>query len=456
MKMKVIPIMLSVVLVLSSGGASLPVQAQDNDPDQHPLVRMLSAVPAELAIIPDSPTYYVSYTDIRAAERARPGVSTPASYAELEAMDHETSRLWFAATERLVSFAPFLFNIILFDADTVNYLGLDVFEIDQRLEFEGTMRGAVYGGHFDIDLIRNTLTRRTYTVTETNGIPVLCGPAGCESGTTFNNWLPDTGDRHDIGTYPIFGSKWGQQEPIGLLPGMLLSTAPWDDMTAMTAAAAGEADSLYDQPEFRAIADFAVDTVQAASDRLLIQVIFLQPSYFNPDLLSMAAHNRPENLTWTDIEEAFERMGIDESGKPLEAGDLPVYTRGAIVDWQSGSDQMHSIVLVYDNEADALAAAAEVLGRIPRQTAYIQQLREDPIISMATPEYMLEPPQAVYNPAADRWLAVATVRIPIPSNELEDPEIPWSTPRSGALVYYWFDSILYGLFMPIMLPSPPL
>lgn len=441
---------LSLILILVAILAALPAHAQDGDTNPHPLIQMLSRTPAQFADLAQSDDYLwnLSYVDRIANEQARPGVPSPATWAENMALDDPSSKLWIANIQRLMSMPLDIYYWLLSDEEMVNYLGLDIFEIDRVLAFgPRPLEGVIYGGHFDIDRIKDTLTRRTYTVTELSGIPVLCGPVGCENGDAMNQWLPDVSsidpETHDHpGTYGLFGGRWGQQQPLGLLPGMILSTADWETLGMM--AAAGSGDSLYDVPDYRAVADLAVEA--ESSNRTLIQVVYFAPSYFEYRLYMYLL----QQMLPDEADALLGRLGMDTLGRPLGAEDLPPYSLGAIVDWQEGPDQMHGIALVYDNEADARRAAAEVTRRIPQQSAYPDWLVEMALIDRAVSEYTLEPPQAVYNADVDRWLAVAIVRTPMPGND-PDPENENQIPRSGVLLNYWFMSLQKGLFVPAQL-----
>lgn len=442
-----LPLLIILVLLVGAPFA----QAQDNDPEPHPLIQMMAMAPPSAATPPDASFLMISYADLRANEQARSGVPTPASRAEFDELEDEAS-LWMANMNRLISTAPDLQNWIMLGADMVNYLGLDAFEIDQTFFFgPPPWQGAIYGGHFDNDRITNTLVERTYTTSKLNGIPLLCGPIGCENGNEPGNWLPDQGDidpqtLRRSGIYPLFGGRLARQEPLALLPGIILSTPHWDILTAMTAAANGSGDSLYDVPQFQTIADYAVD---AGAERTLIQVMFFPTTVYTPDYLGALLNNT--GATDTDsLDDLLESLGIDESGLPVDAGELPYYPLGAMLDWQEGEDQVHGLVLVYDNEADAQRAAEEMTLRIPLQSAYLEWQTEEPLIDMAVDEYTLDPPQTVYNPVADRWLAVATVRTPMPSND-PDPDNNDRIQGSGRLMAFWYRSMIAGYFSPVQI-----
>lgn len=455
--MKRVTLFLSLIVILALGLTALPAQAQGGDPEAHPLIQMLSMTPANAAT-PNSWTDFreIIYADLRAAEAARPGVPTPATWAEFEALEGKPQELWMANVSRLITLAPDMQALDWFDADMVNYLGLDYFEIDRSLAYlPAPNEGAIYGGHFDIDRISNTLIQRTYTATELNGVPVVCGPAGCENGVAFGNWLPDQEGRdpetlRHPGTYLLFGGRMGQQQPLALLPGYILSTPDWEILGQMTAAATDSGDSLYDLPEYRAVADFAAEAENSGTGRTLIQVLFFSPVFFNPDMFDLMADSFKVDVTPAELEAAFARVGIDKMGKPLEAEDLPPYTLGAIVDWQEGADQVHSIVLVYDTQSDAESAADEVTWRIPQQTAYLEWQIEQPLLEVKDLTYTLDPSQTVYNTMADRWLAVATVRSPLPGND-PDPANDDHIWASGRALLRWYRSWLSNTFSPVQL-----
>lgn len=437
---------LLIVAILVIVRVAPPAQAQDSVPEPHPLIQMMSMTPADAAAL-DPEYMLMSYTDLRANQQARPGVPTPESLAEFMALDETASSLWFSNSYRLISPAPDLQNTHSFDTEMVDYLGFDYFHIDQSFVFGMfPVRGELFRGHnINIDRVIDTYTKRGYTTTELNGIPVLCGPVDCENGNEFRNWLPDqeesdpqTGRRS--GVYPLFGGNLGRQQPIALLPEMLFSSPDWETLDQMTAAAEGRADSLYDVPEYRAIADFAVQGGdEDTASPLLIQVYFLPPIVADPEYMMYLVQEW--GIDEDDLDTMLERMEVDMTGLPVDAGELPYYTAGAIVDWQEGDDQVHSLVLAYDNEADAQRAAEEMTLRIPLQSALRTiWMRNSPVIDLVVEEYTLEPPQAVYNPAADRWLAVATVRTPTLAN------IP-----PGRLMDAWYDLLLIDAFIPVQI-----
>jgi len=401
-----------------AGGSSLNPQASSTPQTQptHELIRLRSLTPAEAAVIAPDGFLQMGYADLRATELARPGVPLPARWADLDI--HSTAfNLWYSNSFRLYyGLAPDLFSVLGFDEKLVDYYGLDFFEIDRTFYFGAPPQGGtIYSGHFDSQRIIQTLTARTYTLTESNGIPVLCGPVGCDKGLEPKNWLPDTKVdprtmRH-IGTYPIFDGSAGRQQPLALPPGVILTSGDWNQINQMTAATAGLADSLYTVPEFRAVADFA------ATDIPLIQVLFYIPVY---------------------------------SAVPADTETLPPYKLGALVDQQIGADQVYRIVLVYPTEAEAQQAAAEVSRRIP---AYLDALallpgNDIPRFKGLLASYKLDEPQVVHHAATNLWLAVATVRVPLPDNNL-NPETKSYEP-SGSLILY-LSGMSHDYFTPAML-----
>jgi len=399
--------LLLIVFLAASSGQNFS-RAEDSPPA---FIHMLSMVPASAAITDPIEFLQIQYADFRAVEQARPGVPTPADWAAFLA----DKDLWLANVQRLIAGPPDLSPIAAYDAEFVNYYGFDIFEIDRTLYFgPPPLEGAIYGGHFDVDHIAQTLISRTYTTTDLNGFPVVCGPVGCENGADPNNWLPDVGERDPEtfrrkGIYPIFGGRLGMQQPLALPPGYILASRDWNLLDQMTAAAAGTADSLYSVPEIRTVADFAVTRDP------LIQVLFFPPI---------------------------------SSGAALP-GDLPPYTLGALVDHQDGPDQLHSIVLVYSSEADAQQAAAEVLKRIPLQNGSLETGDPTPFVDLLETGYTLEPPQVVPNAETNLWLAVATVRVPLPGND-PDPETGKFL-SSGRLLSLWYYSWMMRDFTPVLL-----
>jgi hypothetical protein len=443
--------MLSICLILVMIVAAQPIQAQEDDPEPDYLIEMMSMVPAYVGLVSQPGFLRIQYADMRANELARSGVPTPVDFAAYMNLDETNQELWRANLGRLIGLAEDLAIELVFDADMVNYLGLDYFEIDRSLEFGSRSDyGVIYGGHFDVDRIASTLTGRTYTTTDVNGMTVLCGPVGCERGNESGNWMPDLGKTDPLtfkraGKYPLWGGSVGQQQPLALKPGYVLSTPEWEMMGMMTAAAEKLDASLYDVKAYRAVANFAV------SGDPLIQVFFFLPSYFSAyyfrDLMLYGAGRAGDT---DSFESLLRRFGVDATGRPLDAEDLPAYMLGALVDWQDGTDQVHNIVLVYANEADAQQAAAEVARRIPLHSAYPEYGKDQPLIDLAVSDYTIDPPQVVYDPDADQWLAIVAVRTPMPGND-PDPE---HIPLSGRLLLYWYQSlVMMSNFMPVQLTS---
>jgi hypothetical protein len=437
--------------------AGLPAHAQENNEPLPYLIQMLSMVPASAGYVTKPDVLEIQYADMRANEQARPGVPTPASLAALAEMERESRDLWLSNSSRLIGISPELRNVGGFAADMVDYLGLDYFDIDRSLYFgPPPHHGVIYSGHFNADQIIETLTRRTYTLSELNGIPVLCGPIGCENGHMTMAWLPDQGERDPAtlrrtGVFAIFGGQLGRQQPIALPPGYTLSATDWRTMHQMTSGAVGAGLSLYDVPDYRAIADFAVAGSGPAGEGLLIQVLFFSPSFFDPEVyMAQLSHAAGEGATADDYRALFEKLGVDENGKPLEGEDLPLYPLGAIVDRQEGVYQVHSIVLVYPTQGAAQRAAAEVVRRIPLQSALPQGGRDEPLIDLVAPEVVLDPPLVVHHPEVDRWLAVATVRNPMPSNEAT-PESLNHPVASGRLLTLWYRTMMTATFWPVQL-----
>jgi hypothetical protein len=437
----------------------LPVQSQDVEPETPYLIQMLSMIPAEAGTVSPEGRLDLWYADLQANRQARPGVPIVTNHAEFKALDPEAIDLWGANLRRLVTTAPDIQNVAFLGLEEMSdYYGFNYFQIDRSLYFgPPPYHGTIYGGHFDVDRIAETMISRTYTATELNGISVLCGPVGCENGMEPNQWLPDQLGPPDPsslrrqGRFPIFSGRLGYQQPIALLPGYLLSSPDWGILGEMTAVTSSGEESLYDVPEYRTIADFAVTGLNPETDGTLIQVLFFPP-YFYFDLLELLQSSGLDNAEQIAAE-VTEIYGIDEEGNSLSGEPLPTYAVGAIVDRQEGTEQVYSLVLVYTNEADAQQAAAEVVRRIPLHIAFDWGVSES-LIDYILSEYTLDPPQVVHNPETNEWLAIATIRVPMPDNT---PSVECNNRicPTSLLLEAWVISMNRMSFFPVQLPLPP-
>ena len=176
---------------------------------------------------------------------------------------------------------------------------------------------------------------RGFTASAADGHTLLCGPAGCESGMAVH--LADS----DPGL--LFGAALGRSEPIAVSSSEILSSADFETLSGMLAAAEGASPSLADDPAIRALAS------AADPDATLIQATLLPGGMLGLDPTIF------RQFSDTPEEAGALVVTLDEAFEPMPAADAV-----AILDGATASEQVVRIALAYADEADA-AMAAEVL-----------------------------------------------------------------------------------------------
>ena len=215
----------------------LPVGALSQEPG--PLTGS-AALLAALARVPDTTDARqnaVSWLDQRAVAAARPGAAQPGSSAELQgllASDDPAAELWLAAMQGVSSGDPDILARLRSAARWPAELGFDVTDIDQHLLFGlPPGDGSVLVGTFDPGVVADAFAMRGFTASAADGHTLLCGPAGCESGMAVH--LADS----DPGL--LFGAALGRSEPIAVSSSEILSSADFETLSGMLAAAEGRA-----------------------------------------------------------------------------------------------------------------------------------------------------------------------------------------------------------------------
>lgn len=378
----------------------LSLAAQDEMPE-HPLFTMLANVPAT-ATIPteDRPIIEISYVDYRALEQARPGVPSPESW---EALNNDANfQLWVANMARVTSGWPYLNQYFRDAANMPEVMGFDLFDIDRTFAF-GSPPGAgfIFDGDFDAEAIAAAHNAREYTQSEVEGVTLWCGPVGCDDGTKV--------DPVNRNLANIFGGDLGRQQPFALVPGHILQSGDLATLNSMIDTHVGKSDSLLDLNEYRAIAE-AITEPQDETLDLLVQVQFLLPSNLTGDPLG------------PDLTPILENYGT-----------LPAYSLAGVVDRQEGEFQVAMLAVAYLTEEDATQAAEELTNRLASFPINVEQpntlLIEDESISASIDEA-----RVYYSEAADRWVAIAAIRYPLPA-ETADSDRP---APSGVVYRLWF------------------
>lgn len=313
--------------------------AQDEPPTDTPLLRILSAVPAGLARAEG----FVSYIDFRASEAGREGTGRYANVEQLVADESDAASLWINA---LPSSGPGdLMQNIFRGSDMQEVMGFDLFDIDQALEFGmPPTNGVMLAGDFEAGTIIAAHIARDFTVESTiespEGLTLLCGPDGCDSGqqTNIENRYPSN----------PFGGNLGRSQPTLIITSeddhdLVMSSGPLDVVDAMADSVYGERQSLADNRTYRAAAE-----VLAGRD-LLRGAYFISPMevYFLPDMPNVLGG-----------------MGEDQDVTELDLPHLPGYMLLVFADI-ANEDTQHAVVgLVYTNIEDAEAAVEAVPARL--------------------------------------------------------------------------------------------
>lgn len=364
-------------------------------PSNHPFLEMLSHVPGSATDLGTTPN--ISYVDYRALEQAREGVPTYQSWAEwnqAQENDDLAGGLWLINSRRIQSGPSLIFEYFRVLDTMPEVMGFDVFEIDRALTFNNPPQtGFIYAGDFDLDAIAAAHTARNYTMTEVDGIELWCGEVGCENGFEQNLQERDVAN--------IFGGDLGRQFPFALTDGYIMTSGDLTVLEEMIGAAQDEQDSILDVPEYLALAEASVQ-----GDGLLVQAQFYNIVDFNEDELPSPAP----------------------------------YINAALVDKQEGSDQIAMLLVVYENEADAQAAAESLTESIANFAPPSMQT-DTPIMADENINGSADEPSVYFSESTGLWVAIASIRYPTPS----DDEV-----QSGLLFRAWIQAVYRREFTPLM------
>lgn len=366
-----------------------PAAAQD----ETPLLAMLARVPASQLGVQGG---YISYADYEAIfGQAGLNPQTAAEYDLMENIGLQDA--WFANARRIYSGLPSVIQYLAVGyTDSLEIHGFEWFAIDQSLTFGSPpTQGAILAGDFDTDAVIEAFTARGYQPVEIGGVTTLCPLDGCDEGMRIDFSSRDPAF--------LFGGQLGRRELVAPLPGLLLNSPALETMEAMIAAQ-GDQPSLLDTPDYRAL----VKTLYTPADAQLMQL-----NVFNAaDIVDFAV---PEGLNTNAI------------------GMLPPYSLAALADYQAGDDQLVQVLLVYDDEASAEAAALELGQRV-----------EDFDIGGIYAETNARLDSTQVYTASDRWVVVAGVRYPLPSDDEDGDPVP-----PGQIYRLWMNALARREFVPI-------
>ncbi|MBZ0310356.1 MAG: hypothetical protein K8I82_30120, partial [Anaerolineae bacterium] len=323
--------------------------------------------------------------------------------------------LWRTNSTRIQSGPAEVFQYLTVFEKMPQILGFDVFDINRALTYgdpPGT--GYIYNGDFDLEAVAAAHLERGYSQTDYNGIVLWCGSVGCENGFKQNIPARDPAN--------IFGGDLGREFPFALTPNYIYVSGDLTRLQDMMDTQAGTLESQLDIPAYLAAADAAT-----VSESLLIQVQILSPIQvgYQPNIALPEAY-----------EAYFESVG-----------NLPPYELVALVDKQDGTDQLASMILVYDSEDDAKQAAVELTQRLATFVP-ISTPQQDPILENETIAGNMDEPMVYYSEDSGKWAAIATARYPMPDNQPDDD----GRLRASGLVYrYWIQALFRRELTPLLI-----
>jgi hypothetical protein len=364
-----------------------------------------------LALVPDTETTHtgipvVSYADYRALEAVR-GITEP-PLNSTDDLRSETGSLWLAATRGLgagiqINYLP---DFIEGMADAVGFRFVD---IDRSLTFGSPpSMGTLLGGDFDAAAIAAAFTAREFTQTTIDGVPVWCGPDGCDDGQAVNFTTRNVANP--------FGGHLGRNEPLAVLPGYLADSADYTVVEDMVGAYLGRVPALADNPVYAALAQAAGASGTVAQ---FVTLNFADTGIVTPDLLG-------------ELPDSF-RAAV------AAFGTLPPYSVFALADvWDGGSQQITLLMLAYSDATQAETAAAEVAGRL--KTTVSLAMGGSPLLDLLTDRGGSVGQPYVFAGKSGYAIAVVPVVAPVPSNAPQD-SFPTYLPSS--LVFNLFVQAIY-------------
>ena len=308
-------ILLILILVMAVGGVSGYAQSDD---DNH-LLDMLGFVPDTPEMRAEELT--LNYLDFAANQTA---LNT-----DLYTLYAVTGDFWFDGLNRVpwVGREYFVPQLDLMQ-ETVGFGWGDV---DRLLEARTPGDPlTVYAGDFDRAAIDTALNARQFETEERGGISV------------WHRFEDDTTNVESADSVDPFGGHIGSAARLADYDGQLVYARNWEMLESAVAAHAGNAPSLADADDFRALAEAV--SVDGDLIRVLILLEGLTARLGDADEVAAGLETLPED--WN--------IALDGWGT------LPPPLFAALVDQQQGSDQVNSIALVYADAQTAEAAATEM------------------------------------------------------------------------------------------------
>ena len=373
----------------------IPVMAQDEPSEP------INILPDLLALTPytEIAQNYFSFVDYDAVTTARQGAIRPlnsdALYSNFAPYEH-----WWRALMGVSSGLPGDY-VMMWMEDDENTNGVSYFDMNASLVYgnipeQVTMILADY----DPQSVIGVHQERDYTLTQEANYSLLCSADGCDAGNMMSVISRDP--RY------IFGGKLGREQPILLFDDVLVSSPYLALVEDHMALLDGELGHLGENMDYRAIAE----AVTMGGVEIVMQ----------GDIMPASAI----------------QMALPDDQDYSYANDFPDYSLLAIVDGATTEEQVARIMLVYDNEADAELASAEIPQRLEHYQPLYGRRTILEIFEVAEAEldvYVLAPE------GVDRYITVVELRTAIPLKLRSDEG---DNVDSSTLYRIWIQTVLGG------------
>ncbi len=393
----------------------VPSVAQDDDSaGPHPLIEILDRVP-DTDIARDG---IVTYVDYPAIFTAPGGLGAPTNFAAFETALDMLGPPVMSSLQRILT-EPALQYLMQYES-MPDVVGFDFFQIQRATTFGRIPeQGVIFDIDYDADAVVAAHLAREFTEETINGIPVLCGPAGCDSGMEL-----DPANREIENIFDASGL--GRRPPVLLGDGYLSSAFALEIAESLAATATGDTPSLAESDDYGLLANTLVDLSAGLDED---GGALLQLQIFPADLLAATAISLPPEV----IEDIIERLGDSR---------LAPYSLVAFADMQADFDKQVGVLAIVTNSVVEAELAASVLAeRVPAFTSLSRGSGEPLFDRLASFEI-----ESGYVGGEDTDNAIAYVIVRYPPTE---PENASSTPITGQVFRWWIQAIQFGEYYPL-------
>jgi hypothetical protein len=351
------------LLILACG----TVAAQEEQAS--PLLQILAVIPDDAAVGES-----FSYVDFRAVTESRAGaatITTTEQYEELSASEPPEFGLFLAAYFGISSGpADFLQYLITLVEGMLELTGIDPFTVERAVAY-GIPPGevSILQGDFDETKIAAAHSLRDYVENTVAGFSLWCGNEECD-GTRLDLASRDPANP--------FGGALGRRQAVLVGDGFVASSASTERLEQLAQAAAGNVDTLADNPDYRAAAE------AISREGMLRQMWFIEPAQIPPLSEAAMAELFGSRLSASEVEDLFAEL--TETMIPM-----PAYSLLAFADTATESEQIALVALVYDDVEDAESAAEPLIQRIDGYVSFVseqpmREMLEDRGLSQITTE----------------------------------------------------------------------